>query len=245
MSLVALPVSMKPRRRWLPWAAASAAAVLAVGGMWAVTGSAGNSGTALAASKFHPVAPMDLDVKVAKDGELQAVNNVDILNQVEGQSTIVQIVKEGAVVKKGDVLVELDSSEIRQKIEDSTLELQKAEADLVTAKELRAIQESENAANLEAAQVEVELAALALKQYVEGTYPQELADAETAVKMAEITVKNKEEDLGQSKALYAKGFVTGSDVQDGELEVTTARNDLSSTRTKLKVLRDYSYPSEL
>jgi HlyD family secretion protein len=244
MTLAAIPVSKKSRR-WLPWAVAASVAVAAAGAFWVVTRTPARGATSLATAKYYSVAPMELDVKVAKDGELQAVNNVDILNQVEGQSTIVQIVKEGAVVKKGDVLVELDSSEIRQKIEDSTLELQKAEADLITAKELRSIQESENAANLEAAQVEVELATLALKQYVDGTFPQEFADAETAVKMAEITVKNKDEDLGQSRALYAKGFVTGSDVQENELAVTTARNELSSARTKLKVLRDYSYPSDL
>lgn len=244
MTCAPMPVSMKSRR-WLPWVAATVIALLAVSAFWVISRMPGRSAASLAGAKFYPVAPMELDVKVAKDGELQAVNNVDILNQVEGQSTIVQIVKEGAFVKKGDVLVELDSSEIRQEIEDATLELQKAEADLITAKEMRSIQESENAANLEAAQVDVELASLALKQFVEGTYPQEFADAETAVKMAEITVKNKEEDLGQSRALYAKGFVTGSDVQEGELAVMTARNDLASARTKLKVLRDYSYPSEL
>ena len=232
-------------RPWLRYLVAAPVALLAVGGFKAFTGSPARQASAPAAGKFYPVAAIDLDVKVAKDGELQAVNNVDILNQVEGQSTIVHIVKEGTVVKKGDVLVELDSSETRQDIEDSTLELQKAEADLVTAKEMRAIQESENAANLEAAQVEVELAALALKQYVEGTYPQELADAETAVKMAEITVKNADEDLGQTRSLYAKGFVTASDVKEGELAVTTAHNELASARTKLKVLRDYTYPSEL
>jgi multidrug resistance efflux pump len=245
MTLIALPGSVKSRRRLLPLGVAAVVALLAVGTLWAVTQFRGRSTNALVAGKFHPVAAMDLDVKVAKDGELQAVNNVDVLNQVEGVSTIVEIVKEGAVVKKGDTLVELDSSEIRQKIEDATLELQKAEADLVTAKEMRSIQESENAANREAAEVEVELAALALKQYVEGTYPQEFVDAETAVRMAEITVKNKDEDLEQTRALYAKGFVTGSDVQQGELAVTTAHNELASARTKLKVLRDYSYPSEL
>ena len=56
----------------------------------------------VAAGKFYAVNPIDFDVKVAKDGELAAVNNIDILNLVEGQSTIVHIVKEGAFVKKGD-----------------------------------------------------------------------------------------------------------------------------------------------
>lgn len=245
-STPAVPFKSAPRsgRRWVRWAVASGVAVIAVGAFGVVTKFGGGAASAQA-GKFYAVAPVDFDVKVAKDGELAAVNNIDILNLVEGQSTIVQIVKEGALVKKGDVLVELDSSEIRQKIEDATLEQQKAEADLVVAKELRSIQESENAANLEAAEVEVELAALALKQYIEGTYVQSLADAETAVKMSDITVKNKQEDLEQTQSLYTKGFVTGSDVKEDELELVEARNEQSSNKMKLKVLKNYTYPSEL
>lgn len=199
----------------------------------------------IVAAKFYAVAPMDFDVKVLKDGELAAVNNIDILNLVEGSSTIVQIVKEGSYVHKGDKLVEIDSSEIRQKIEDGTLDVQKAETDVVTYRELRAIQESENSAALEAAQIEVDLAALALKQYVEGTYVQALADADTAVKMAETTSKTKQERLDQTRSLYAKGFVTGSEVKDDELASIEARNKLDSAKMSLKVLKDYTYPTQL
>jgi RND family efflux transporter MFP subunit len=247
MTLVAVPIQFKAKR-WFPWAIATGVAFVAVAGYAGFTkwkASRSSAAPIVAAGKFYAVAPIDFDVKVNKDGELAAVNNIDILNLVEGQSTIVQIVKEGTFVKKGETLVELDSSEIRQKIEDSTLDQQKSDADLVTARELRSIQESENAANLEAAEVEVELAKLALKQYVEGTYVQELADAETAVKMAETTLKNKEEDLTQTRALYGKGFVTGADVKQDELEVIEAQNTLASNKMKLKVLKEYTYPSEL
>src|SRR5688572_29141605 len=161
------PQSRPRRRPWAPVAIATVVALVAMGAFAAVTKWRGGGVSGAAASgKFYAVAPIDLDVKVAKDGELAATNNIDILNLVEGQSTIVQIVKEGSFAKKGDVLVELDSSDIRQKIEDATLEQQKSEADLIVAKELRSIQESENAANLEAAGVEVELATLGLRQYV-------------------------------------------------------------------------------
>jgi RND family efflux transporter MFP subunit len=245
MTLVAAPSKSKSRRRWLPFAVATVVALGAMGAFALVSTFRGGSSAAGAGGKFYAVAPIDLEVKVVKDGELAAVNNIDILNQVEGLSTIVQIVKEGAYAKKGDVLVELDSSEIRQKIDDATLELQKADADLIVAKEMRSIQESQNSADLEAAEVQVELARLGLKQYVEGTYVQELADAQTAVKMADTTVKNKQDDLEQTQSLYGKGFVTGAAVKQDELELIEAKNAQSSSRMKLKVLKEYSYPSAL
>ena len=111
---------------------------------------------------------------------------------------------------------------MRDSLQTATLEVKQADSDLRNAKEMLAIQENQNAADLQAAQVELDLARLALQQFEDGTYPQELADAETLVKMTEITVRNKEEDLEQTKALFAKGFVTAADVKQAELSVIGA-----------------------
>ena len=174
-------------------------------GLWGARRISAGPGSIVATGKFYTVTPMDLDIKVRKDGELQSVNNVDVNCMVEGRSTIVYLVKEGENVKKGDLLVEIDSSTLRQSLQTATLEVKQAESDLRNSQEMLAIQQNQNAADLEAAQVALELAKLALQQYKDGTYPQELADAETLVKMTEITVRNKEEDLEQTKALFAKG----------------------------------------
>src|SRR5205814_2021402 len=120
------------------------------------------SAGATSADQVYAVMPKDFEVMVNQKGELQATNNIDIICQVEGQTTIQTIVSEGSAVKKSDVLVTLDSSAIKQKIEDSTLDLQKAEADLVASRELKEIQESQNATNLEAAQVALKQAQLDL-----------------------------------------------------------------------------------
>jgi len=244
MNSVALPSTAGPRRNKLAVYVGIPAgvALLAVGALWggyALFG--GMSGPALTPGMFHTVLPMDLDVKINKDGELQAVNNIDIVCQVEGQNTITQIVKEGATVKKGDVLITLDSSAIRQKIEDTTLELQKAEADLTTSRELKDIQESQNSANLQASEVALILAQLDLKQYQEGTYPQQLENAKTTVEMARITLKNTDEDLDQTMKLFAKGFVTAAEVKKSELAVTNARNGLAQAASALNVLMNYSH----
>ena len=83
-------------------------------------------------------------MKIAKDGELQAVTNIDITNTVEGQTTITSVVKEGSSVKKGDVLMTLDASAINQKIDDLSLQLQAAENDVTAAREMKEIQGSQN-----------------------------------------------------------------------------------------------------
>ncbi len=244
MNAIAISTAV-PTRRWFPWVAASAVALVVVAGYWLVVRGRSGPDTYTGGGKFVMVTPSAMDVKVKKDGEIQAINNIDIVNLCEGSSTIVEIVREGSMVKKGDVLVVLDSSETRQEVEDATLALQKAESDLKSAKEMQRIQENQNSADLEAAQVELDLARLALREYSEGTYPEALANAETALKMAEITVKNKEEELEQTKTLFVKGFVTAAQVKADELGVTTVRNDMRKAETALKVLTEFTYPTEL
>jgi multidrug efflux pump subunit AcrA (membrane-fusion protein) len=246
MSLIALPTSASNKRKWIfPLAAGLGAAIIALFIYWVFSTATAPGRDDRADGVFYSVVPIDLEVKIAKDGELQAVNNIDIYCEVEGQTTIQQIVKEGTTVKKGDTLVVLDSSAIKQKFEDTTLELQKAEADLTTAKEMKEIQESQNAANLEGAEVELSLKKLELEQYVEGTYPQDVSNARTELEMARITLKNKEEDLAQTKNLFTKGFVTAADVKKSELEVTTGRNGVTKAETALKVLTGYTHEMDL
>jgi HlyD family secretion protein len=244
MSLIAVPSSPPQHKKWALRVGAPIAGIALVAlAVWISRSFSGSGGAPI--GQFYSVVPMDLDIKINKDGELAAVNNIDIVCEVEGQTSITTIVKEGATVKKGDVLCTLDSSAIKQKIEDTTLDLQKAEADLTTSQELKEIQESQNAANLEAAEVALTLAKLDLQAYTEGVYPQDLQNAQTALEMADITLKNKQEDLAQTKQLKDKGFVTASDVKKSELDVTTATNDLAKAKSALKVLTEYQHPKDL
>ena len=249
MTQLVLPTtSTRPLRRLLPWiVAAAVVTTLLLAVAWRLTVSSASTigGTPVSGGQFHHVVPMDLEVKLVKDGELQAINNIEIVSEVEGQTTIQQIVKEGSNVKKGDVLIVLDSSQIRQRIEDTTIDLQKAEADVTNARELRDIQESKNAADLEAAEVALTLAELDLRDYEEAAYPQQLANARTDLDMAEIDLKNRREDLAQTRNLFAKGFVTAADVKKSELEVTKAENAVAKAQTALKRLEEYTHASDL
>ncbi len=219
-------------------------AALALGGYWYSTRASAPVGGAAGSATFT-IVPMDLPIKIAKDGELQAVQNVDIMCNVEGQTAIQTLVKEGVTVKKGDILATLDSSVIRQKIEDTTLELQKATADLTTAREMVEIQKLTNAANLEAADVALLLAKLDYQQYTEGTYPAMVKTAETTVEMADITLTNKMQELEQTRELATKGFVTSADVKADELEVTVSRQSLDKAQTDYVVLTKYTHEADL
>ena len=136
MSLVAIPTTRIERRR-VPWALVLLLAIAAAGVGVLIKyalihrSSAGGIETA----EFYTAATMDMDVAISKDGELAAVNNVDILNPIEGLATILDIAKEGSFVKKGDIVARMDAADIQQKMENCTLEMQKAQGDLTAAQE--------------------------------------------------------------------------------------------------------------
>ena len=197
------------------------------------------------AGTYQQAVVMDLDVRLTKDGELQAINFVDVINKVEGLNTVQELVKEGTYVHKGDKLVVLDSSNIQKAFDTSLLELQEGEATLATAKESKEIQEATNKASLQAAELDLEVAKIELREYTEGVYPQKESEAGTKLRMAEIMLKNKEEDLATTRNLFARGFVTAADLKKAELDVLTVQNDLEKARTDLKVLREFTYLKEL
>ena len=223
--------------------AAAVAALVAIVAVGAYATMTGGGGTAVV-FETQPVQRMDLDVTVQKDGELQAIQSNDINSEVDGSTTLVELIAEGSYVNAGDVLGRLDSSEIEREIEETELELQAAEAEVVNDEEQLAIAKSQADADIEAAEVELTLAQLDLKQYEEGVYPQLKADAETKVEMARIDLKNAEEELLQTQTLFARSFVTASEVKKKELAVIKADNALKKAETDYEVLTEYTHPKD-
>ncbi|MEL7238457.1 MAG: HlyD family efflux transporter periplasmic adaptor subunit, partial [Planctomycetota bacterium] len=195
--------------------------------------------------RLHTVQNIDLDVTVKQDGELEAVRNIEIRNAVQGNRTITFLVSEGARVAEGDVLAILDAGDLEAEID--RLEVEEAEriTGLESAKEQLEWQRTQNAADLESAQVSASLAEMDLKRYEEGTWPQKLSDASAKVEAAEVKLRGKRQDLQASIALFAKGFVTGKKVADDREEVKKVEGELDRARQALEVLRDYEHPMEL
>jgi HlyD family secretion protein len=227
------------------YAVAAVMTLVLLGGIAMYAGKSFISGDAGASSfKTVPVKQGPFESRVVVRGELQAVDNIDINCQVEGSNTITQLVPEGTFVKKGDVLVVLDSSSIRQKLEDSLIEWQRVKADVTSAEEMLAIQKSQNAANIEAAAVALELAQIDLVRYTEGVYPGLLADAKMAVEKAQTGFRSKQDDLSQTRSLFSKGFVTATEVQNKELEVAAAQRDVTKAVSDMELLEKFSHQAD-
>jgi multidrug resistance efflux pump len=130
---------------------------------------AGSSGPGELA--LHTVRKGPLKVTVLEGGSLEALKSTTIASQVEGQAAILYIVEEGTVltpedVAAGRVLVRLDDSDIKDKLERQQIDLQSATAARVNAATSLEIQRHQNASDVRKAELDVQFAALDLERYV-------------------------------------------------------------------------------
>jgi HlyD family secretion protein len=147
------------------------AALISVG-VWAILrktpGDSGgsNSGTGLFAVKRG-----DLVISVTESGSIKAIKTKDIKSEVEGRATIVNIVPEGTVitpedVNNGKVLVELDSSKLKEQLSQREIELTSAEASYTDANESYLIQVKQNESDITAAELKMKFALMDLQKHI-------------------------------------------------------------------------------
>ncbi len=113
----------------------------------------------------------DLPIVVNDSGSLEALHSEIVKSRVEGQATIISIIPEGTIitdedVKNGKVLVELDSSEIREKLTQQEVTFATAEAAYKQAKELFDIEKSSADSKTMQGELNVRFGKMDLEAYV-------------------------------------------------------------------------------
>ncbi len=184
-------------------------------------------GTDLSKLKLHPVSKSDLVVTVVEDGNLESAQNVEIKSRVEGTTTILKIVEDGSRVKKGDVLVELDSAALEEQITQQRIAVNRAEATMVQAEK------------------DLEVAIISKQEYAEGTFRQQLQDAEAQITIALENLRTAENTLAHTERMFRKGYVSKLQLESQQFAVKTAKLNLASAETAKEVLVKYTKPKML
>jgi multidrug efflux pump subunit AcrA (membrane-fusion protein) len=127
------------------------------------------------------VRPGKLKVRIHERGRLEAAMARDVDSQVEGRTTILALVPEGTLVKKGQVVCELDSSLLKDRLTNQGIV-------------------ADGAKNLYiAAKLEREIAEAAAGDYTKLSFPRELTAARAEVAAAQAAVASAERRLERTK----------------------------------------------
>ena len=193
-------------------------------------------------AKYFTVTQNDFLVSITEGGNLEAVNEVIIRNDVEGSSRIVYIVPEGSQVKKGDLLVELDSADAMEKLNQQEIAFARANADYIQAENTLEIQKSTIQSEIDAAQLALDFAIIDLEKFREGERAQQIRAAEIAIQQTEEALLLAKDELDWSKKLFEQGFETKSTVDRGNLTVLRQQLDLEEAKTAQTVLISFDIP---
>lgn len=191
---------------------------------------------------IHVVEPTTLSVTLQEEGELKAVHTNDIKVEVQGDTTIQWIVEESSFVRKGDVLVRLASKQLSEQVESEEIDLRGAEAALVEATRSLEITNSENESKVKKAEIELVVATLEEKRYLEGDYVKALQQADINIAQSYIDFNQKCDELEKSLPLREKGFVTQTKIDELIAEVEKAAMTCDMRATERRILEEYELP---
>ncbi len=191
-----------------------------------------------------PVRRGPLEITVTERGNLEAQNSYGMKSEVEGRSTILYLIEEGTYVKAGDLVAELDASELVDKRVSQEIAVQNARAASTKANENLKIQEIENESLIAKAEQQVDFTATELEKFLEGDKPQQLRKAEEDILLAEEELKKAQDTLEWSTQLYEKGFVERTELERDELAFKRNGILLEQARRAQSLLVAYEQPKE-
>jgi HlyD family secretion protein len=197
------------------------------------------SGDSSEDSAYHTVKRNDFLVSITEGGAVQAVNEVEVRNELEGSSRIISIVKEGSFVKAGDLIVELDAGEAEDALNQQQITYEKSVAEHVAAENNLIITKSTAESATKTAELNLLLADMALQKFeqLEKVQLVRLADIDILTEQEALQIAN--EKLRYSKILTEKGFETKAKLATDALAVTSASARLEEMQSKQKMLTDY------
>jgi len=143
-----------------------------------------------------------LTISVLESGTISPQEQIILRNEVEGRTTIVSLVPDGSKVKKGDLLVELDASTLKDLIIDQDIMVKRAEAAYIGAVESLAVTENQAKSDIDVARLTLKFARQDLQQYVDGLYPKDVNELTAKIRLSEEDLKRAEDVNDWSKKLY-------------------------------------------
>lgn len=176
--------------------------------------------------EFIPVSKGEFVHALTEEGAIESGNNVEVRCQVKangGQgTTLLEVASEGTVVEQGDILAKLDSSALEAEQTKQKIAVNMSEAEVIKA------------------QTTLDTAVLAKKEFLDGTYKQQLQTIESEIFVARENLSRAEQYALFSAQLAKKGYVTRTQLKADQFAVEKAQTDLAAAETKRRVLTDYT-----
>jgi len=188
-----------------------------------------------------------LTISALVPGTIKAREIETIKNEMEGRTSIIFLVPEGKHVKKGELLVKLDDSTLRDTKIDQEIKVMNAEAADINAKENLAIVKNKAQSDIDTAVLTLDLGQLDLKKYTDpnGEYYNTQVAAKNDITVAQEEKTRNEETLKWSDTLFQEKYISQTELQADQLAVTRSKAKLEVSRNSLTLLETFSYKRQV
>lgn len=196
-------------------------------------------------SEVFTVREGPLTISVTESGTIKSKDQIILKNEVEGQAQIIYLVDEGTVVKPGDLLVELDASQLVDNRVDQQIQVQNSEATFISERESLEVVKNQAESDVSAAKLASQFAQEDLTKYVEGDYPMLIKEAEAKIALSLSEESRTKEQLQGSKRLLDEGFLTSIEYDEDKALAERAQLDLQLAQSSLDLLKQYTYTRKM
>jgi len=186
-----------------------------------------------------------LTISVLESGTISPQEQITLRNEVEGRTTIVSLVPDGSLVKKGDLLVELDASNLKDAIIDQDIQVQRAEAAYIGAQESLAVTENQAKSDIDVARLTLKFAKQDLQQYVDGLYPKDVNELRAKIRLSEEDLKRAEDVNDWSKRLYEEKYLSETEYLSDKLAVQRRTLERDVANSDLDILTNFTYHRQI
>ena len=226
---------------------ATATVLVVLLGWWVLAGLSGSDesdidgGTGLTV----PVRQGPLVINVVEAGTVNPRQRTVIKSELQGRSTILYLIDEGKMVKKGELLVELDATALVDQRVEQAIRVQNVEAEFLQAQEDLEVVKNQAEADMDQAQLEQRFAIEDLKKYEEGEYPNERKKLQSKITLAKEELERIRQKLEWSRRLFEEKYLSETELQADDLAFKKAELELDLARSNLELLDDYTYKRTL
>lgn len=174
-----------------------------------------------------PVRRGTLSARLTVSGTLRPVQSITYRSPLGSrEAEIVSLVPEGTRVGEGDLLVRLDTNDLRRELERAVQEQRQARVDLQVADMDRAEGQA------------------AVDSLTEGEGSLTIDEAKTRLEIAQRKVNRLKEEFDQLKPLLDKGFITREELRRTEDELEQSEKDMLLLKRRADVLIEQTHPRD-
>ncbi len=186
-----------------------------------------------------------LTISVTESGTIKSQDQIILKNEVEGQVTLIYLIPEGTRVTKGELLAELDGSQLQDNRVEQRIRVDNAEAEFIRARENLGVVRNQAAADTAQAELDYEFAKEDVLKYRDGEYPQQRREAESKITIAAEELKRATEKLNWSMRLFEEKYISQTELDADRLTHGRAKLEHELAVEALALLEKYTNRRQL